>query len=60
MHVYWKTDRNLPLCRQDVPLLEGEDHTDAILAVKEDLVRGGEGYNEPVLALVGGTLVHIQ
>lgn len=55
MHVYWRNQPNLPLCRQDVPLAEGEDHEDAILLVKEDLVAGGEGYNGPVLALAGGT-----
>lgn len=55
MYVYWKNDPNLPICRQDVPLMPGEDHTDAVLLVKEDLVKSGEGYNSPVFALVGGT-----
>ncbi len=55
MLVYWKKERHLPVCRQDVPLKPGEDHTDAILAVKEDLVRNEEGYYGAVLTLIGGT-----
>jgi hypothetical protein len=55
MHVYWKTEKGNKACRQEVPLEPGEDHTDAILAVKEDLVSNGESYHGAVLALVGGT-----
>jgi hypothetical protein len=55
MHVYWRSQLGLPVCRQDVELEPGEDHTDAVLLLKEDLVSHGETYEEPVLALVGGT-----
>ena len=53
MYVYWRNKAKL-MCRQDVPLEPNEDHTDAILLVKENLVGSGEGFNEPVLALAGG------
>ena len=38
----------------NVELFEREDHTDAILDVKEALVASGEGYEEPVLAVIDG------
>lgn len=53
MNVYFR-NHNGKFGNFQVDLEEGEDHTDAILRVKEALVEDGEGYNEPVLAFIRG------
>jgi len=52
MNVYFREDGKLGCF--SVPLLEGEDHTDAILAAKETLVASGDGWEDPVLAVIDG------
>jgi hypothetical protein len=51
MHIYWRTTSNKLACAEAA---DTEDHFEAILQVKEMLVSIGEGFNEPVLALIKG------
>jgi hypothetical protein len=50
LRVYWKNQHG-SLAQMDV---ESDDHEEAIIATKETLVDVGEGYNDPVLAVIEG------
>ena len=49
MNVYHKEQGKLEVTKVDT-----DDHQEAILVVKEDLVKKGIGYDDPVLALIQG------
>lgn len=48
--MYWRNNSGTLAQAQ----VDTTDHFSAILEVKEFLVQGGEGYNEPVLAVIPG------